>query len=148
MQDTRVSGQEARRQDRERASRSGLTDPCMKVTGSITRLMEREDLFTLMVMSTMESGKMIRLTAMESIAILTELSMKVSGRTTSNTVMELRPGQMEPDTKDNTSKVKSKGKVSLLGLMDQPIRALLNRITFKAMASTSGLTVVFTRAPG
>lgn len=74
--------------------------------------------------------------------------MKVSGRMTSNTVMELRPGQMEQDTKDNTSKVKSKEKVYLLGQTDQLIRALLSRTTFKAMASTSGLTVVFTPVPG
>lgn len=64
-----MSGQEARKLDREKANRSGLTDPCMRDTGSITRLMEREDLFTLMAMSTTESGKMIRLTAMESTAI-------------------------------------------------------------------------------
>jgi hypothetical protein len=74
--------------------------------------------------------------------------MRVSGRTTSNTVMELRHGQMEQDTKDNTLRVKSKGKVSLLGLTAQLIRGLLSRITFKAMASTSGLTVVFTPALG
>ena len=64
-----MSGQEAQRQDREKASRFGLTDPCMKDTGSITRLMEREDLFTLMVMSTMESGRRTRLMATESTAI-------------------------------------------------------------------------------
>ena len=143
-----MSGLEAPRLDRERASRSGQTDPCMKDTGSITRLMEREDLFTLMVMSMTASGKMIKLTAMESIAILTVLSTKVNGRTTSNTVMEWRHGQMEPGTKDNTSKAKSKGKVSSLGLMDQLIRELLNRITFKGMASTSGQMAVSIPEPG
>ena len=62
--------------------------------------------------------------------------------------MELRHGLMEQDTKDNTSKAKSKGKVSLLGLTAQLIRGLLSRITFKDTANTSGQMVVFTQAPG
>ena len=95
--------------------KSGKMVANTSATGNKIKPMARVDLYTLMVMSTTESGKMIRLTVMESTAILTELSMKVSGRPVSDmdrAAILLLEGMF---MSENTPGEKLKGMVSTLG---------------------------------
>ena len=69
--------------------------------------MEKEDSSTLMVMSMMANGSMIKLMGLEFIAILMEQNMKVTGKRTNNTETVLKLGLMVQNMKDNMSKVKN-----------------------------------------
>ena len=53
----------------EEESRFGMTIPCMKVIGLMTKLMEEEDSSIKMEMSTKEIGKMIKHMGKEYISI-------------------------------------------------------------------------------
>lgn len=50
---------------KEKEYKSGLMDPSMKGYGNKTKPMEKDVLFTLMEMSTLESGRKIKLTGKE-----------------------------------------------------------------------------------
>ena len=54
-------------------------------------------------MCMLANGKTIKHMAKVPTITQTVLSMKVSGKKTSNTVMELRSGETEPNTRVNTS---------------------------------------------
>ena len=91
---------------------------------------------------------MTKLMGSECIAILMELNMRVSGKTTSNMEMELKLGQMVLSIKASTSRARSKVKVSSLGPMDPLTREPSTRITSRATENTIRLMAVFIPAPG
>ena len=86
--------------------------------GLTTKLMVKVDLSTQMVMCTMDSGKMIRLTDMESIVIWMEQSTKATGKKTSNTATVLKLGQMALDMRVSTLLARNTVLVDSLGLTE------------------------------
>jgi hypothetical protein len=110
--------------------------------------MEKEDSYMLTEMCMMASGKTTKHMAMESIAISMGPSMRANGKTISNTAMVLRLGLMVPSIKGSISKERRRVKDSSPGPMAPLMREHLNRITFKATASTTGLTAESIPAPG
>ena len=87
----------------------------------------------------MDNGSMIKLMALESIVILMELSMKDIGKKINNMVMDQKPGQMVPDMKANTFKEKNMGLEGLHGLMEVLIMDNSQKIISKEQASIIGL---------
>jgi len=110
----------------------------MRAGGKITKLTAKEDLSTLMEMSTTDNGSMIRPMDLVYIAILMELSTKDTGRKISNTEMDSKHGQMVLNTKVNTFKARSTELADLLGLMEALIMESLSRIIFKAKENIIG----------
>ena len=89
------------------ASRCGLMVQSTKVTGRMTRLTDLESSFMPMETSTRVSGRMTKPTATVATLMPTEPPMLVNGKTINNTERESRPGQMVPSTRVNTLKAKS-----------------------------------------
>lgn len=139
--DMRESGSSAKTSVKVKEDRSGQMDQCMRAGGKITKLMEKEDLFMLMVTSTTANGLMIRLMDSVSIAISMEPNMRATGKRISNMVMDLKPGQMVPNTRVNTSKVKKMERADSHGLMAPHITECSMRTIFKEPVSITGPTV-------
>ena len=72
MPSMKANGFKVVRSGRVREGKFGLMDPCTKAGGKITKPMAKVDSFMQMEMSTMASGKTIRLMVSVSIVILTE----------------------------------------------------------------------------
>lgn len=66
------------------------------------------------------------------------LGTKVSGKKTSNMVMEKRPGLMVPVMKANTLKEENMDRESFNGLMEAPTTGNSLTIIFKERVSTNG----------
>ena len=84
------------------------------------------------------NGLMIKLTDLESTAILMEPSMRVTGRKINNTVTDLRHGLMVLVMKANISKGKNTDMEGSLGLMAALIMESSLRITSKVKVSIIG----------
>lgn len=82
----------------------GQMVPNMKVNGATIKPMAKVNSGMQMGMSMRETGKMTRLTASESIFMLTEPNMKVTGKTTYKMAGVLKVGQMAVDTREDTRK--------------------------------------------
>lgn len=89
--------------DRVKEGKSGLMAPCTKGGGVTTKPTVKAALFMQMVMSTMVSGKMIRLTDSESTAILMAPNTRDTGRRTNSMEKDSRHGLTEPDITASTS---------------------------------------------
>ena len=68
-----------------------------------------------MAMSSMDLGKMIKQTVLESIPMSTEHATKATGKTIYSTAMESKPGQIHLATKVTMRMAKSMGKEHTLG---------------------------------
>lgn len=147
-QSSRVNGYIALISELVKESRFGLMDPCMKDGGETTKLMEKADSSTLMVMFTMECGSTIKLMDTVSTAILMEPSMKEIGRKINNMDRVLRRGQMVPNTTVNMYMERSTGKADSLGPMVAPILDNSKKTIFKVMALITGLTEECSLDPG
>ena len=89
----------------------------------------------------MESGRMTRLMEVDSTFTLMVPLTMANGKRTNSTVKGLKLGQMVPDMKGNTSMVKSTVMESLTSLMPQFMKAISNQTRFKVRESTPGQTV-------
>lgn len=107
-----IQGNGEMRSERDLEFKYGLMGRSMKETGRMIKLMAKESSTMLMEMFMMESGETIRRMEKEPIHMQMELLIKVIGLMTNRTVMGLRPGLMEPDTKGTTKKVRNMGKVN------------------------------------
>lgn len=116
VQSTKDSGKVTTGMDME--NRSGQTEPSTRATGKTIKLTVRVNFGMLMVTSLTANGKTIKLMDMVCILTLMELNMLVSGRTTCNTVKELKTGQTVLAMMDNTRKVSSMVTESISGQMD------------------------------
>jgi hypothetical protein len=81
-------------------NKRGLMVQSTQENGEKIEPMEKEDSFTLMAIFMMDIGLTIKPTVVVFINTLTVLSMKVSGRMTSNMVMALRHGQTNQNMKE------------------------------------------------
>jgi len=111
----------------------------MKDGGKTTKPMVKVDLSMPMEMFMMDNGLMIKLMDLEFIAILMEPNMKVTGKRTSNTEMVWKPGQMVLDMKVNIFKEKSTVMEDLLGLTEALIMESSSKIISKAKEYITGL---------
>ena len=100
----------------------------MKGTGRITKLMDLDNMFTLMVMFTLAFGLMIKHTVKDSTSIQTELITMVNGSKTNNMVTVSKDGQMDLTIKDYTLMAKSMAKAYLPGLMEAVMKVNLSPI--------------------
>ena len=112
----------------------------MKATGLMVKQLDKADLFTLMVMSMLARGKMIKRTDME----FTHTSMvhvtKDFGEKINNMVRVLRHGLTGPHTEESMSMVKSMELEFSHGPMGAPMKANLPITTSKARESINGAT--------
>jgi hypothetical protein len=120
----------------------------MKAIGEITWPMVKVDLYTVMGMFILVSGKMIRLTVTVHTSTWMGLGTRVTGSRTNNTVLESKAGLMELNTKEIIIWVKKMVKVNFSGLIIPPMKAILAIIVFTVKVSTSGLMVESTRENG
>jgi hypothetical protein len=91
--------------------------PSMRASGEITRRMERESFFMLMVIYMMENGRMTKLMDMGSIYTQMGRVIRENGNKTYNMDLALKLGLMEVNFKDIIVKAKNKEKASTLGKM-------------------------------
>lgn len=85
--------------------KNGQMELDTKVNGNIIKLMEKVSLLMLMVMFTMEIGKMIWQMELEYIFIKVVLNMKENGFVINNMDMERKHGKMVHGFKDFIKKV-------------------------------------------
>jgi hypothetical protein len=134
--------------ERAKESKSGKMVLSIRVTGKMTRQMERADSSMLMATSMRVSG--ITIKPREGAPTNTQMapSILVIGRKIDSTVTALKPGQTMPSTRATTSKERSTALELSNGLI--PLRTSVSFIiiTFMARASTRGPTEEFTRANG
>lgn len=129
-------------------SKSGKIIPCMKGTGTTTKRMAGEDSSTLMAMCTRVSGSTTKLTEKECTFIKMELLIPGSGLRTYSMVSASRNGQTDPATKVTTMKDKNTAMENLLGQMDRYILENLSTISSTGKADTSGLMAGPTKETG
>jgi hypothetical protein len=98
MHNTKVSGTKPPERDTEEATRSGAMEAFTKVTGKMTRQMEREGSSMLMATFTMDTGRMIKLMGSEAIPILTVQNTKGTGKMISSTEKDRNSGLMAHST--------------------------------------------------
>ena len=127
--------------DKAKVDKFGQMGPCTRVGGRTTKPMEKEDLFMLTVMSMMVNGLTTKHTALEFIAIWTELSTKATGKRINNMVMVWRHGQMVQNMRANTYKEKNTESEDSHGLMALPIMVSLLKTIFREKVNIIGLTV-------
>ena len=94
------------------------------------------------------TGIMIKLKGEVLMSILTAPNTSVTGKRIANTVMELKPGQIMPDTKAITSSVRSTEWALSNGLMDHPTSVSSTTITSMERECTLGQTIESTRENG
>lgn len=110
----------------------------MKVNGRTTKLMAKELFGMFMEISMWETGLMIKHKDLGYILTLMVLVTLVSGRMTFSMAMELKNGLMGLTTKATISKVESKAKGLIYGLMDHSTMEIGLRIKFMAKANING----------
>ena len=89
------------------ANRHGLTVLCMSDRGVMTKQTEKGDYNMQTVTCMMESGKMIKLMAVELILMPTEHDMKANGKKIVSTVAGFKHGQMALNIKDSILREKN-----------------------------------------
>jgi hypothetical protein len=120
----------------------------MRVSGSITRQMERVDLSMQIEMCTQAIGLMIRLMGMVSIFIQMVPDMKENGTLISNKEKEKRAGLMEQYLRVNTWKARNTVKGTSSGLMEATTAESSRITTFMEQDTTGGLMAEHTMASG
>lgn len=120
----------------------------MKDGGTEIKPMEEVDLFTQMEMSTMETGSTTRLMDLVSTAISTEQSTKANGKKINNMGKALKPGLMEPSTRDSMLRERSTDTEHSHGLTVAYIKVSSSKITSREKEPTTGLTVESTTETG
>jgi hypothetical protein len=133
---------------RVKVSSCGKTAASTKAIGKMIKLMDREDLSTLMETVTSESGSMIKLMAEVLMNIWTAQTMSETGKKINSTDTALRHGQMLPSTKVTTNMERSTVSEPLSGLMALPISENFIITTFTAREFTHGQTTESTRVNG
>ena len=133
---------------KEKVSSCGKTAASTKAIGRTIKLMDREDLSTLMETVISVSGSMIRLMAEALMNIWTAQTMSETGKRTNNMDTALRHGQMLPSTKVTTSMERSTVSEPLSGLMALPTSENFIITTFTAREFTHGQTTESTRVNG
>ena len=93
----------------------------------------------LMVMSTKESGRMIRLMDLESTITLMVLSMKDTGKKTNSMAMAKKHGLIELAMRESTMMDKKMGLANSIGLMAPVIKGNFPITTFRVTVSIAGL---------
>jgi len=96
-----------------------------------------------MVIYLMATGRMIRLTALEHITMLTGANMKECGLTTCKMEKGKKPGKINLPTRVNTNEVKNMVKASMCGRMEAYIVDLGLTTKFTETAPINGLTAEF-----
>jgi len=104
--------------DMVEAIKFGAMVAYMRATGKMIRLMVEEDLYTLMEIFTMVSGKMTKPMALVNTLILTVPSMKATGLMINNMVKERKNGQMVRNMKEIINSVKKMALENSYGLTD------------------------------
>ena len=114
--------------------------PSIKECGQMAKQQEKVNLYMLMVMFMMVSGKKIKLVVMVFIFTTMERNMKVNGLKTINMVMESKNGLMVAAMKECTNKVKNTEKGSTAGEMVATTMVIGLRTRLLGLESMSGLT--------
>ena len=120
----------------------------MKDTSRMIKQMDVDDLFMLMAIYTMESGKMIRPMAMEYTATQMVPDMKDNGLRTSKMEKAKRHGQTVAATREHIKTERSMGLVNSNGLMDRLTLVISPRTIFTVMVFTLGQMEDITMANG
>ena len=144
----RASGSTDQISERVKANRPGPTVPCTRDGGEKTKPMVKDASSTLMAMSTMECGSMIRPTATESTAIWTVPNMKEIGKRINSMGRVSRRGLMAQNMMVNTFMVRSMERAASPGLTAVLTTATSRTITFKVTDHIIGLMVECSSAPG
>jgi hypothetical protein len=114
----------------------------MRATGKLIWQMVKVDLYMLMVIYILDTGRMTKLMARVFIHMPTARSTMVCGKMISSRDMVLRHGLMELSIKEIMLKVKSTATVILLGLIGMNTKVISLTITYKAMGFTTGVMVI------
>lgn len=110
--------------------------------------MERVDLYMLMEMCTLGTGKTTKLMDMDFTFIRMDHSMKENGKTTSNMGMERNTGLTALPLRVITLKERNKARVTFNGLMAVNTKENSTTTTSVEQVSIDGLMVGCLRAPG
>lgn len=129
-------------------NRLGRTEPSTQATGDLTKRTERARSGTSRATSTRDIGRTIRLMATESTPIQMEQSIRVTGKTISNTAGASKSGRMALSMKAFISKGVNTVRGVTCGQTVQGMWETGRRIKSTDRASTSGWTVVATKAIG
>ena len=122
----------------EEVSKFGLMDPFMKVIGRQIRQTVAEDLFMLMGMFIMESGKMTKPMDTASTTIQTVPDMKDTGLRINSMEKAKRSGLTMPATRVSIKTGRNMVAVNSFGLMDQLTPVISLRTIFTDWESTRG----------
>ena len=125
--------------DMDEELRSGTMAQSTKDNGKMIKQMARDDSFTQTAMFMRAIGLMTKLMVKECILIQMELSMLETGKRTSRTDMELKPGQMVQNIQALMLTERNTAKENLSGLTAQDMRESSTTITFMELESMNGL---------
>lgn len=114
-------------------------DLATKECGVLIKPTAKENLYTLMVMSMKESGKMIELTVEEPTSMPMEPITMVIGLRISSMVMELNHGPTVQSTKGSTRMAKKMVKANSHLLMVVTTKVNSDKMKFQALVNISGL---------
>jgi hypothetical protein len=133
-----VQSIQRRERKKDTDSRYGQMAVSMKGSGLKTRPKDMEGSYWVMVTSTRENGKMIKLTAMVTITMQREQLTKEDGSRTSKKVMAERSGQMVATILEATCAARNMETDCSCGLMEPNMRASGEITKCMARVSSSG----------
>ena len=128
--------------------RCGLISLAMKGTGNLIKLTERGLFIMRMGMFTQVNGKMTKHMGLENTRTTMEQLTKETGRKTSKTEKELRPGQTEQNTLVNTRMGRNTVKVSFILLTRVCTKENFLKTKSQVRAFTHGMTGSAIKANG
>lgn len=122
----------------------GRTVPDTKGTGHLIKLRAKENFSILTEIYTRELGRVTRQMVKVFTLIKRVLAMKEPGSMISNMVEDMKPGQKDLPTMENTSKVRRREEGNIFGLMDQATMEIGWTTKLMATEFTTGKTVAST----